>query len=124
MPDNDAPPTDAVPQPSVSTPYLVTQPEGSTTTMVMHTDRQPAIGEGVAYAPSQGQALAGFPPPPPPPTTTTTLPPGPEPLVGPPQYVPPEVRRMQAPGVEGEWAAERTRTAPAAPAPVVLPAPR
>jgi len=87
----------------------------------MHTDRQPTIGEVGSYAASQGQAFAGFPTPTTTSTTTTTTQPPPEPLVGPPRYVPPEVQRMEAPGVEGEWAAERTRTAPA---PVVLPAPR
>jgi len=56
---NDAPA--ASDQPAVSTPYLVRQPDGSTTTLMLHTSRQPTIGEVANYAESQGQAFAGFP---------------------------------------------------------------
>ena len=48
-------------QPAVSTPYLVRQEDGSTATFVLHTSRQPTIGEVADYAQSQGHAFAGFP---------------------------------------------------------------
>jgi hypothetical protein len=54
MADDTAPPP-------VSTPYLVTQPDGSTATYYLHTDRPPTVGEVADYAESQRQTFAGFP---------------------------------------------------------------
>jgi hypothetical protein len=49
------------PQPPISTPYLVTQPDGATQTYLWHTNRTPTIDELAGYAHSQGQQFAGVP---------------------------------------------------------------
>jgi len=61
MADAAAPPPDTAPQLPVSTPYLVTQPDGSTQTYVWQTNRTPSVAEVAGYAQSQGQAFAGLP---------------------------------------------------------------
>jgi|SRR5262245_19074121 len=123
MPD-DAPP----PAPEYhEAPYLMQMPDGSTQSRVLRTDRPITHGELSDYVASQGGVYMGPPPPPAPPAEqppppAEAPPPAPE-LVGPPEYLPPEVRRMLSPGTEAEWTAERQRTSPMPPAPGPPPVP-
>ena len=56
----------AAPEPRapVDTPYLVTQPDGSTGTYTLHSSRPPSPAEVAGYAASQGQTFAGLVPSP------------------------------------------------------------
>jgi uncharacterized protein (DUF697 family) len=60
--------------PALSTPYLVQQSDGSTSTYYVHTDRAPTQGEVAQYAASQGQNFAGFPTPAPEPAAPSPAP--------------------------------------------------
>jgi hypothetical protein len=86
MADDAAPPPE--PQPPVSTPYLVTQPDGSTSTYYLHTDRPPTIGEVADYAQSQGHSFAGFPEGPAAPARPEVEAPSPELRAAPPEAPP------------------------------------
>jgi hypothetical protein len=67
---------DAQPEPvaPVDTPYLVTQPDGSTATYTWHTNRPPSVAEVAGYAHSQGQTFAGLPEAAPPPDAAPVAP--------------------------------------------------
>jgi hypothetical protein len=74
--------------PPVSTPYLVTQPDGSSTTYYLHTDRPPTVGEVADYANQQGQQFAGFPEGPGAPARPEAEAPSPELRAAPPEAPP------------------------------------
>jgi len=117
----------AAPGPShYETPYSIQRPDGSIDSGTLHTD-QPVTHAWLGnYARSFGGTYLGpeAPAPAAPPQAAAPPPaPAAEPFVGPPQYVPPEVQRMQSPAVEAQWAAERARTAPSPMPPAPGPSP-
>src|SRR5215470_12002153 len=124
MPDDTPPPAPEYHE----APYLMQMPDGSTQSRILRTDRPITHGELSDYVASQGGVYMGPPPPPapaeqpPPPAEAPAPAPAPE-LAGPPEYVPPEVRRMLSPSVTAEWEAESKRTSPTPPAPGPSPVP-